>query len=65
MSFKCSLKMPVAIFRHVFVYFALEKINSFFFFFKAKKQEFTYYFMAEVNFISYLFVSGKNNKEYD
>lgn len=25
MSFKSSLKMPVAIFRHVFVYFALKK----------------------------------------
>jgi len=56
-SFKSSLKMPVAICRHVFVYFAQEKINSFFF--KAEKQEFAYYFMVEVNFFLYLCVSGK------
>lgn len=57
MSFKSSLKMPTAIFGHIFVYFALEIMNSFFFF-KAEKQEFAYYFMAEVDFISYLGVSG-------
>lgn len=37
MSFKSSLKLPVAILRHVFVYFSLEKINSFFFFFQDRE----------------------------
>lgn len=60
MSFKFSLKVPMAILRHVFVYLALEKKSSSFSFFfsflfsKAEKQECTYYFMAEVNFNLYL-----------
>lgn len=65
MSFKSSLKLPVAILRHVFVYFSLEKINSFFFFFKTEKQEFAYYIMAKVNSVSQLCVSGKKIRGYD
>lgn len=41
-SFEFSLQVPVAILRHVFVYFAQEKNSSFFFFFsKVEKHEFT------------------------
>lgn len=66
MSFKSSLKVLVAIFRHVFVYFSLEKIDSLFiFFFKTEKQEFAYYIMAEVNSVSQLCVSEKKIRGYD